>query len=323
MQRIADHHIEALQARVRDEVEHLGGYSAIARKAGCNEATVSHWLFKDPSKVSDKMMEKIARAVGYDFNAVWHVVDTSNTRAMHEIFEEHQRRAMWSVVVANGGAGKSTAVKTYRQRFRATGVYTLECKDWGKKVFLLKLVKELALTVDQPERQSSTELLESIAAFFRKKAGAGQRPILLLDQANSLAPSALRQLIYLYNDLEDQVAVILLGTEQLRRRIQQGVERCQPGYDEIERRFGRSYIPLPGCTEADVRTICAANGLNSPEAQTHVWADASLPKCKRTVMGVNGPEIVEYTTDLGRMKRLVEKQLLRRAQTEIPLPLAA
>ena len=134
----------------------------------------------------------------------------------------------------------------------------LKCREWAKREFIENLIQEIGMEV--PKGYVSIDKLWQVVInrFIQTKK---HKPTLILDQANSLKPSALKFLIHLYNELEDEMSVIIVGTENLEKEIKLGVRYNKDGYDEIDSRFGRNYIHLIGSTQNDVTKICEANGI--------------------------------------------------------------
>ena len=85
------------------------------------------------------------------------------------------------------------------------------------------------------------EIIESIADAFKKKAHT--KPMLIIDQANSLKPAALRTLIHLFNECEDILGLVVLGTENLEVEIKRSV-RYKAKFTLISRLA--DYASIPG-----------------------------------------------------------------------------
>lgn len=232
---------------------------------------------------------------------------------LHDMFADCQRRALWQIVTAKAGAGKSTAVKSFRDRYGYTGVFGLECGPWGKTQFLKKLVREIGVEPARGQATAAPQLFDQVIERFSSNHIAGQTPLLLLDQANSLSTAALMLLIHLYNSLSGRLGVVLLGTFDLKKSIQRGVGSDRSGFDELERRFGRAYTSVPGCDLDDITRICLANGVTDTTAIQHIWA--KLPKSEQ-IVGEGRGRIRTVTHDLGQMTWLVEKVLLSDKSTK-------
>jgi hypothetical protein len=136
-------------------------------------------------------------------------------------------------------------------------------------------------------------------------------PILVIDEADKLKPSAFRKLIPLYNQTEYKMGCLLAGTENLKKEIARGVRSNTKGFDEIDSRLGRTYIDLPGATEQEVADICTANGLDEYQAET-IWNEVEKvkkPAQVKTGRGVT-EKMVFFCEDLRRLMRLVRREQL-------------
>jgi hypothetical protein len=71
-----------------------------------------------------------------------------------------------------------------------------------------------------------------------------------------------------------------------------GILRQKKGYDELESRIGRQFVPLREVTSAEVAEICRVNGLQSSTSINKVLKEAD-----------------EVANDLRRVKRSVYKEL--------------
>ena len=131
-------------------------------------------------------------------------------------------------------------------------------------------------------------------------------PMLILDQVNSLKPSVLKFLIHLYNALEDEMSVVIVGTENLEKQIKRGVKLDRDGYDEIDSRFGRNYIHLLGAFKSDVAKICQANGLMDKALHKAIYQE-----CGPAVKSVGEEEAkvqIEVVEDMRRVKRAIKRE---------------
>ncbi len=138
--------------------------------------------------------------------------------------------------------------------------------------------------------------------FFQQRAK--YKPLLIIDEADKLRPAALRSLIPIYNELEEQLGMVIMGTDNLEKEVKRGVRFDKKGFDEIDSRFGRNFIHLVGATQKDVADICAANGITDTVLQTSIFKECE----PRQIMVQNQPRTV--VEDLRRVKRAVQRELL-------------
>ena len=291
-------------AAINAEAQKLGSMNKVATKLGVSGATLSanilnpdNWL-----KVSDNMWAQLAAGLGISLvSKSWNLVATRNLDTMQKVLRDAQAEAMFMAVSAVAGSGKTAAIAAYKETTPGHAVYSLQCEGWGLKTFLHRLCRELGVNAG---RYDTSELLtEHVVRFFKQRSKEA-RTLLVLDEADKLRPAALLFLITLYNRLEDEIGLVVCGTDFLEKDIKTGVQKAKKGYDEIDSRLGRNFIPLGGATRAEVGRICAANGIGDAVAQERIWADAN------PVQRVQGRGYVSVVEDLRRVKRGVKRESL-------------
>jgi hypothetical protein len=296
-----------IEAAIEREAVKLGSMNAVARKLGVSGATLSANILNPDNwhKVSPEMWGKLAAGLGLSLvGRQWNLVPTGNLKIMHRLLSDAQNEAMFMAVSEKGGSGKTAAIAAYRAQDQLRpqpSVYSLQCEGWGLKTLLTRLCREVGVSVG---RYDTSELLvEQVVRFFKER-GKGARPLLVLDEADKLRPAALLLLITLYNRLEDEIGLVVCGTDFLERDIKAGVQKARKGYDEIDSRLGRNFIHLVGATRAEVVAICAANGVSDSAAQDRVWQDAN------PIRKLHGRGYVWLVEDLRRVKRGVKRERL-------------
>ncbi|RIV21352.1 ATP-binding protein [Fibrisoma montanum] len=247
----------------------LGGWRQVANKLGVNQVTIRYNMVEREKwhLVSDQMWARVAHKLGYKLNEErWNWVSTTNTNVMFELLERAQFESLFTCISHDAGHGKTTGALMYTLQKEA--VFYLECEEsWSHKRFVQKIAETLGV---RTERYNVSDLTDLIVSVLKQRA-ATARPLLIIDEANKLKPSSLRLFIPLYNKLHDEVGMVLIGAHDLKRHIQAGVRRDARGFDELESRLGRAYMPLVGIFRQDVVAICNANGLKNPDAQERVW----------------------------------------------------
>ncbi len=306
---------EEIIALMDEEKERLGTYSAVARKCGVSESTVSQLRKGVYLGDNDEILKKIGIALNYSFEeGCWQIAeDITNFRIVADTLTDAKQESMFMGISHRAGSGKTAAAEVFTNRNKRRAVFMITAREWSGKVFLTRLAGELGaelpkgiLTVDQ--------LIDAIAVAVTKMAAL--KPLLIVDQANSLKPSALRSFIHLFNAVEDLLGVVIIGTENLETEIKRGIRLNKLGYDEFDSRFGRNYIHLLGATLADVRKICSLNGIDDPSTQ-----EALFRKCqpKQTTVDdekTRNGKTIYVVEDIRRLKRLIMAELLNRKYNE-------
>jgi hypothetical protein len=291
-------------AAIQKEAKLLGSMNSVAKKMGVSAASLSanvtqprHW-----HKVSDNLWAQMASALGVSLvSREWNVVATTNLKIMHRTMQDAQREALFMAISEKAGSGKTAAIAEYKAQDADSAVYALQCEEWSRKSFLQRLARELGVGVNKYD--AAEALIEHIVRFFKMRSKE-TLPLLILDEADKLRPSALRFLIVLYNRLEDEVGLVACGTDNLEKEIKKGVRKADKGYDEIDSRLGRSFVHLIGSTRADVDAICVANGIGDPAIQERIWNESN------PIRKPIGKGYVAVIEDLRAVKRKIKRERL-------------
>ena len=295
-------HIEADKTR-------LGSYAKVATKCGISETTISQLRNGKYATDGDDIWYKIATALGVSLQeSAWAIVQITNTRLIHAMLDSAKSRSLFIGISHKAGSGKSAATTTFETANKATGVFRLACREWGRREFLFRLCQCLGIDSERKYSTSDDGMIEAISDFFNQRSGI--RPLLILDEADKLKPFALRSLIPIYNECENRLGLVICGCDNLEMEFNRGVRYNKKGYDEMASRFGRKFIHLTGCTEGDVSRICAANGITSGKAQKAIFEE-----CDPIATYINNQNI-KVVHDIRRIRRIVERELMKTPRLE-------
>lgn len=294
---------------IESEKIRLGSYVDVAKKCGISETAISQLRSGKYGAKGDDIYMKIALALGYGFdNSNWNIATgVTDFRIVSEVLNDAKQESMFLGISDNAGGGKTATADIFLSQFRTKGVFKINCKEWAGRAFLLKLIQELG--ADTPRGYASVNaMIDSIAATVKRIVHL--KPLIIVDQANSLRPSALRTFIHLFNECEDILGVTILGTENLEVEIKRGVRLNKAGYDELDSRFGRRYIHLFGATLADTRRICEANGIEDKSLQENIFKLAE-PVSVTIEEGEMKGKTVQVVKDKRLIKRGVKRERLK------------
>lgn len=281
------------------EKNSLGSFAAVANKCKISEPALSQLMSGTYKAKGDDMWLKIASALNYNPSEwVW-VDDVTNNLMVRQVLEDAKAESMFMAISEKAGSGKSGGLSSFHSLDTTGSVFRIQCDDWGRRDFLENLAQTLGI-VDAGS--SLNKLGNSIIAFFKQRIL--QKPILLIDEADKLKPSAKRFLIHLFNPLEDMLAVVISGTENLAKEIKSGAKHQVKGYDEIDSRFGRVYISLIGYTRKDVQKICDANGVTDRVKQAAIFKECA--PVQKMVDGI----ALTVVEDCRRVKRAIKRERL-------------
>lgn len=286
---------------IQEEKKRLGSYMRVATKVGVSEATISQMINGNWDNIKDTMWQKVATQLGMNAKH-WHIAETLSFKQITNYVKATKERSLFMAISCKAGSGKTATLKTFAEQNKGQSVFYLQAREWSKRDFLMELCRILG--VDTGKGYTSVDKLGLKAIDFLSNR-KGKNPLLIIDEADKLKPSALRWFITLYNELEDEIGVIIAGTENLEKTIKRGVKYNLLGFDEIDSRFGRKFInDIVGARLTDVEMICQANGITDKDLIKSIFQELK-PKEITTAGGT-----AEFIDDLRRLKRIIQRELL-------------
>ena len=270
---------ESLEAYVK---RYPSQNKAVNSLKGTSAGTVSSILNRKWDLISDDMWMKLAAQL--DGATEWRLCHTAAFDALTLYMQDakEESNVMW--VTGPAGIGKSTAAAEFRRSHR--NVFLMTCsEDMHKSDFIRELAAKVGVrTVGLTVRETLHAVIDELV---RK-----EEPLLIFDEGDKLTDTVLYYYISLYNALEDKCGMIFLSTNYIQERMRSGLNRGRKGYDEIDSRICRRFVPLDLVNSAEVEAICRANGLLDSQAIRTVREEAA-----------------SCGNDLRRVKKSVHKEL--------------
>lgn len=290
---------------IQDEKERMGSYAKVATKCEVSTATISQMINLNHDLIKAEMWIKVGSALGKT-NTEWQIAETLGYKKVTNICNDAKNEGLFMIISDQAGIGKTSSLKTYQSIHADDAVIYLQCREWAKREFLTELCK--CLGIDPGKYYIHIDKLGmKVVEYFQQRAD--KKPLLIIDEADKLRDSALRWFIHLYNEMEDKMGCIISGTENLSKRIKDGVRLRRLGFDEIESRFGRTYLHLIGATMNDTRLICSANGIIDKEMHTKIFTECG--PVKKVLKSQDGSQEIKVVEDLRRMKRVIKRERLK------------
>ncbi|MGM9753858.1 MAG: AAA family ATPase [Candidatus Cryptobacteroides sp.] len=259
---------------------------AVNSLKGVSAATVSCVLNGKWELISDDMWLKIQSQLRS--NKGWQLYDTVAHQSLMLYLKDSQEESNVVWITGPAGIGKSTAAQKYAEGHR--DVFLLTCSsDMTKADFIAELASKIGI------RTAGMTVRETLKAIIRELVKK-ESPLLIFDEGDKLADSVLYYYVSLYNALEDKCGMVFLSTNYMEERMRRGVIRGRKGYDELESRICRRFVPLDLVTAAEVEGICRANGLEDSAAIRTVLSEAH-----------------SCGNDLRRVKKSIHKELRKMA----------
>lgn len=286
---------------IQEEKKRLGSYEQVATKVGVSGATISQMINEKWDKIKPTMWQKVAHNLEIKTQR-WKIVETLSFKQITAYIEAVKSRQMFVLISCKAGSGKTATLRTFAEQNKVQSVFYLQAREWSKRDFLTELCRILGVDIGKGYT-SVDKLGMKVIDFLSKRKD--KNPLLIVDEADKLKPSALRWFITLYNELEDEIGVIIAGTENLEKTIKRGVKYNLLGFDEIDSRFGRKFInDIVGARLTDVEMICQANGITDKDLIKSIFQELK-PKEMTTAGGT-----AEFIDDLRRLKRIIQRELL-------------
>lgn len=289
---------------INEEKARLGSQNKTARSFKISEAQISNITTGKWHLVSEEMWQKTAQALGLNLSEEWQIVETINYKMVFSVLNDAKNASLFIPISHKAGSGKTTALTTYANLYAAENVYFIQAREWARREFLVELYKVLGFKQEKGY-QSVDALGQKVIQFFVQKSP--KKPLLIVDEADKLKPSALRWFITLYNELEDKMGCVISGTDNLEKTIKQGVKYNKLGFDEIDDRFGRKFIHLVGATKKDFEAICHANGLTDHKLITYLFEEELEP-----VVVSFQDQTIQVVESFRRIKRVIKREILNR-----------
>lgn len=267
--------------------ENAGSDNKGAAALGISNAYVSHIKKDNWSPISDDMWRKISKALGIKFDETWRHADTVSYLTLTEIFEDAQHHANVYGVICLPGSGKTYTLDAFKKSHR--NVYIVKCqRHTTERDFLKQLLT--AMGYKQPI-YTITGLLNTVLDLISKQ----DAPLIIVDEYEKVKNDVLFLFVDLYNELHNKAGIALVGTPNLKHRIERGVSLGKVCFNEIMSRLGGKFIDLPAPTSKDGALVIRANGIDDQLAINSI-INESLDDTKKV--------------DLRRVERLVYKEKL-------------
>lgn len=246
--------------QVRDALVRYASSYATQQEAsdslqGISVSTISLVKNNNWELLSERLWHHIARQVGF-YCGEWQPADTSTYLLLRILFSDAQHYSMMYGISIAEGLGKTFTAGHYTRE--NNDVFHLSCsEDYNRKSFIAALAANAGLDV----KGTVPELMRQLTTCIEEK----EEPMIILDDAHKLKDRVLHLVVMLVNMFAGKAGIVLMGTEQLRERIIEGVRLKKAGFEEIYKSIGRRFITLTTLAPRDVELVCRANGVHDDE----------------------------------------------------------
>jgi len=227
---------------------------------GVSSSTISQIKNNNWELLSEHMWYHIARQVGF-YSGEWQPADTSAYLLLRILFGDAQHYAMTYGIAMGEGLGKTFTAAHYVRENDNT--FYIGCsEDFNRRSFMTELLHAAGIDATG----TVPEMMELFATCVCEK----EEPLLILDDAHKLKDRVLHLIVLLANAMMGKAGIIIMGGENLRSRIIEGVRLKKIGFEDIFKSIGRRFITLASPGPRDVELICRANSIHEEDVISHV-----------------------------------------------------
>lgn len=272
---------QKIKTKLAAYCERLGSQNKAANSLkGVSGATVSNILNDQWDQIKPEMWLNVGKQVGYTTKE-WVFVETRNFTFLTKLLKDASLHSHVFAAIDRAGSGKSATAKMYVENNKR--VYRLECREyWNRKQFLYEVLTALG------REASGMNVNELMASIVKTIKTSETPPTLIFDEFDKVSDQVLCFFITLYNELEDECAIMVCCTSHLEKRVERGLRLNKKGYQEFYSRIGRKFIELPGVCTSDIQQICRANGVTDDGLIKKVVEDCEydLRRVKRKIHAI-------------------------------------
>jgi hypothetical protein len=275
---------DVIKAELSKQIALIGSAAKLSVKVGISDGTLSKIKKGKITDISDGLWLTLGAGLGLTFEAQWMHADTVPFTKMWNFFNDARLHAKVFGLVCHPGSGKTYTLN----KLIATqkNVIHVKCVElMNTRSFYTEMLASLGM-------QAESYNLYSIQAQVIKAILKLESPVIIIDEIERVKSlSVFSQFIDLYNKLEDNCGIVLLGTTILKQMVLEGIKKQKVNWYTGFDRCGAKIIEITPPSEKDVAAIVRANGLDSEAAIIQILNDSqnehtqyySLRRVKRLV----------------------------------------
>ncbi len=184
------------------------------------------------SDIDDKWFVAIADRIGHKVRKeYWPLVETEQFIDIVKELTEAKETSTTRIIVGETGCGKSYTVERFRLAY-PLGTYVVTC---NQNDTISDLTRKIQKALKVSFEGSISYRIDRISVELSRIADNGQRPILILDEAEYLSTRGLLSIKTIYDYLKGVCAIVLIGTDDILNKLER--TRRKEGMPQFIRRF--------------------------------------------------------------------------------------
>lgn len=275
--------VEALE---KGRENFTGSQAKYAVSIGINKAIYSRILKGYYENVlSEPKWISLARRAGISLNAdrEWKKADTPVFGYITTQLEKCQQDSNCSLLCDMSDIGKTFSARHYAKSHK-NAVY-VDCSQVKTKS---KFIRQIAREFGVDHKGSYDNVYEDLVFYLKTL----DRPLIILDEAGDLDYKAFLEIKALYNAIEYQCGIYMMGADGLKAKMEHRINGKVVGYTEIFSRFNKKYNTAldrdsdkrekeMAVTAAMIIKANAPAGTNIKEVINRSMSDGNMPSLRR------------------------------------------
>lgn len=213
--------------------------------------------------IKDVYFERIAAFIGLELKkGYWQKFETEQYLDIESAFVEAKTGATVKTVIGGTGSGKTFTAEEMKIKY-PVGTFVMRCAgDYNAWNFIHYMAEILG--IKDAENMSKAKVRKAIEKRIKTLYEAGQRPILVLDEAENLKLPAWERVKSIYDNVKELCGFMIMGTPNWYRKMKRQRDNERDIVPQIFRRFmsGLKTVHLSRVSESDVKDICKEIGIN-------------------------------------------------------------
>lgn len=186
------------------------------------------------SPIKDMYYRKIANIIGVAYDTVyWDTVETPQYDSIMTELADSKSRGYEKLIIGDTGCGKTYAVNEFKRKY-PQNTY---CITVSNLYYVNDILGELCDVVGVQTVQRPLSRVRDLSKQMHSLRQTGRQPIIIIDEAENLNLSALRMIKALYDAVAGACPIVLIGTNQLLKKIDHLRKKDFDGIQQLYRRF--------------------------------------------------------------------------------------